>query len=115
MADGSVYLGRIDPNVYPSSQAVFIDSALGPQVAPVGWQLNNGTCALGQNLQFWECGSTDLAGAPLDTGSRLACSRQLTAPEATHWRDPATVLSGWEPACAPSGRPPRGRHPQLRG
>jgi len=115
VADGSVYLGRIDPNVYPFSQAVFIDSALGPQIAPVGWQLNNGACALGQNLQFWEYGSTDLAGAPIDTSGRLACSRQLTTPEAAHWSDPATVLSGWEPACAPGGQPPRGSRAWLRG
>lgn len=99
VADGSVYLGRIDPNVYPDSQAVFIDSALGSHVAAVGWQLNNGTCALGRHLQFWEYGSTDPTGAPTDTSARLACSRQLTATEAAHWSDPATVLSGWQPEC----------------
>lgn len=97
VADGSVYLGRTDPQVYPASQAVFIDSRLGPQIAPVGWLLTNGTCALGGNLQFWEYGSTDPTGAPVDTSARLACSRQMSAAEAAEWSDPATVLSGWEP------------------
>lgn len=97
VAAGSVYLGRIDPTVYPASQAVFIDSRLGPQIAPVGWLLTSGTCALGGTLQFWEYGSTDATGAPADTSARLACSRQLTAAEAALWSDPATVLSGWEP------------------
>ncbi|WP_042396965.1 pectinesterase family protein [Streptacidiphilus carbonis] len=97
VADGSVYLGRIDPTVYPHSQAVFIDTAIGPQIAPTGWLLNNADCTAGADLQFWEYGSTDLTGRPLDTGSRLACSQQLTAAQAALWSDPATVLSGWNP------------------
>lgn len=97
VAAGSVYLGRIDPTVYPSSQAVFIDTAMGPQIAPVGWLLNNADCGKGGTLQFWEYGSTDLTGNPLDTGSRLSCSRQLTAAQASLWSKPETVLSGWNP------------------
>lgn len=97
VADGSVYLGRIDPKVYPASQAVFIDSQLGPHIAPAGWLLNNGTCALGAGLQFWEYGSTSPSGAPVDTSARLPCSRQISAAEAARWSDPATVLSGWKP------------------
>ena len=100
VADGSVYLGRIDPTVYPASQAVFIDSALGPHVAPAGWLLNNGTCTQGGQLQFWEYGSVGPNGTPVDTGARLACSRQLAAAEAARWSDPGTVLSGWEPDAA---------------
>jgi pectin methylesterase-like acyl-CoA thioesterase len=98
VADGSVYLGRIDPTVYPYSQAVFIGTAMGSQIAPAGWLLNNADCGKGGNLQFWEYGSTDLSGAPLDTSARLSCSRQLTAAEAARWSDPATVLDGWEPS-----------------
>lgn len=110
VADASVYLGRIDPNVYPYSQAVFIDATLGPAIAPAGWQLNNGTCALGQHLRFWEYGSTDAAGAPVDTGGRLACSSQLTAAEAAQWSDPAMVLSGWEPWGVWRSGPARSTH-----
>ncbi|MEY9849396.1 hypothetical protein ABH940_006502 [Streptacidiphilus sp. BW17] len=94
---GSVYLGRIDPTVYPYSQAVFIDTAMGPQIAPAGWQLDNADCSRGGTLQFDEYHSTDLAGAPVDTSARLACSTQLTAAQAAVWSDPSTVLDGWDP------------------
>ena len=98
VADGSVYLGRIDPTVYPYSQAVYIDTKMGPQINPAGWLLNNADCSAGAQLQFWEYGSTDLSGQPVDTSQRLACSSQLTAAEAAQWSDPAFVLSGWVPA-----------------
>ena len=101
VADGSVYLGRIDPTVYPSSQAVFIDTVMGPQIQAVGWQLNNATCDQGGHLQFWEYGSTDPEGHPVDTSQRLPCSEQLTASQARIWSDPRTVLSGWNPAAQP--------------
>ncbi len=101
VADATVYLGRIDPTVYPYSQAVFIDTEMGPQIAAAGWQLNNATCGQGSHLQFWEYGSTDLAGKPVDTSHRLSCSEQLTANQASTWSDPRTVLSGWNPTAAP--------------
>jgi pectin methylesterase-like acyl-CoA thioesterase len=97
VADASVYLGRIDPTVYPYSEAVFIDTEMGPHIAPAGWLLNNATCARGGHLQFREYGSTDLAGRPTDTSHRLPCSGQLTANEARIWSDPRTVLGGWDP------------------
>jgi pectin methylesterase-like acyl-CoA thioesterase len=98
VADGSVYLGRIDPTVYPYSQAVYIDTKMGSQISPAGWLLNNADCSAGGDLEFWEYGSTTLAGQPVDTSQRLSCSRQLTAAEAAQWSDPAFVLSGWVPA-----------------
>ncbi len=91
----NVYLSRIDPNVFPYSQVIFINNALGPHILPVGWQLNNATVA--PNVQFWEYGSTDPEGAPLNVGQRLNVSRQLTAEEAKQWSDPAFVLGGWRP------------------
>lgn len=97
VAAGSVYLGRIDPTVYPYSQAYFIDTAMGPQIAAAGWLLNNADCTAGTHLQFAEYGSTDLAGAPLPTAARLPCSTQLTPAQAATWSNPATVLSGWDP------------------
>ncbi|MCO5999915.1 pectinesterase family protein [Actinoallomurus rhizosphaericola] len=95
--DASVYLGRIDPTVYPDSQVVFVRTAMDAHVRPDGWQLNNADCAKAPSVRFWEYGSTDPAGAPLDTGARLPCSRSLTAAEASWWSDPAHVLGGWRP------------------
>ncbi len=99
MAPGSVWLGRIDPDVFPYSQVAFIDTAMGPQIAPAGWQLNNSRCGspAAAHVRFWEYRSTGLTGAPLDTSARLSCATQLTAAQAAVWSDPATVLSGWNP------------------
>lgn len=98
VADGSVYLGRIDPTVYPYSQAVYIDTTMDSHINPAGWLLNNAGCAAAAHVQFWEYGSVNPAGQPVDTSQRLACSRQLTAAEAAQWSDPAFVLGGWVPA-----------------
>jgi pectin methylesterase-like acyl-CoA thioesterase len=95
--DDSVYLGRIELSRFPTSQVVFIDSAMGAHVKRTGWQITSpDDCAAAGELRFWEYHSTDLDGKPLDTSSRLACSRQLTDDEAARLRDPADVL-GWDP------------------
>ncbi|MEU2428416.1 pectinesterase family protein [Streptomyces sp. NPDC007861] len=94
--DGSVLLGRIDKR-FPASQVVFLDSAMDAHIAPVGWGISDGDCTTVTQLRFWEYGSTSPAGAPVDTSGRLACSRQLIAEEAELWRDPATLLGGWDP------------------
>jgi pectin methylesterase-like acyl-CoA thioesterase len=98
VADGSVYLARIDPTVYPYSQVVFIDTRMDSHISPAGWLLNNAGCADATNVQFWEYGSVNLQGQPVDTSQRLACSRQLTAAQAAQWSDPAFVLGGWVPS-----------------
>lgn len=95
------YLGRIDPNVFPFSQVVYIDCAMGPHVLPAGWLLNNATAA--PSVQFWEFHSTDLQGQPLDVGGRAPFSRQLTVPEAALWSDPEFVLGWAPPRCAGCG------------
>lgn len=95
--DGSVYLGRVDPTVYPYSQVTFIRTAMDAHILPVGWQLNNAGCDKAPDIRFWEYGSTDLSGKALDTSARLSCSRQMTAAEAAWWSDPAHVLGGWSP------------------
>jgi pectin methylesterase-like acyl-CoA thioesterase len=97
VADGSVYLARIDPTVYPYSQVVYIDTRMGTQISPAGWLLNNASCSAGSDLSFWEYNSRTLTGQPVDTSQRLSCSRQLTAAEAAQWSDPAFVLHGWVP------------------
>jgi pectin methylesterase-like acyl-CoA thioesterase len=97
VADGSVYLARIDPTVYPYSQAVYIDTKMDSHINPAGWLLNNADCPAAASVRFWEYGSVNLQGQPVDTSQRLACSRQLTATQAAQWADPAFVLGGWVP------------------
>jgi pectin methylesterase-like acyl-CoA thioesterase len=91
----NMYLARIDPGVFPYSQVVYINCAMGPYVLPAGWLLDNATTA--PNAQFWEYKSTDASGAALDVSQRAPFSRQLTAQEAAQWSDPANVLGGWVP------------------
>lgn len=95
--DGSVYLSRIETQRFPNSQVVFIDSAMDSHIKPVGWQITPDDCTAAPYLRFWEYRSVDLAGNPVDTSQRLACSRQITEDEARRWSDPATALDGWEP------------------
>ena len=97
LADNTMYLGRIDPNVFPYSQVVYINTAMDSHIRPQGWLLNNATCDQAPNIQFWEYHSTDLAGNPMDVSQRISCSRQLTDEEAAQWSDPGFVLSGWVP------------------
>lgn len=90
------YLSRIDPGVYPFSQVVFINSAMGAHIRPEGWLLNNATAA--PTVQFFEYNSRDEQGAPLDVRGRAPFSRQLTAAEAERWRYASVVLGGgWDP------------------
>jgi pectin methylesterase-like acyl-CoA thioesterase len=98
VADGSVYLARIDPTVYPYSQAVFIDTKMDSHISPAGWLLNNADCSAATHVQFWEYGSVTLQAQPVDTSQRLGCSRQLTAAQAARWSDAAIVLGGWVPS-----------------
>jgi pectin methylesterase-like acyl-CoA thioesterase/lysophospholipase L1-like esterase len=96
--DDSVFLGRVELNRFPTSQVVFIDSAMDAHVKKVGWQITNpNDCAAAGQVRFWEYRSTDLAGRPLDTSARLACSRQLSDDEAAWLRDPSNVFGGWHP------------------
>jgi pectin methylesterase-like acyl-CoA thioesterase len=96
-ADGvtGMYLARIDPTVFPYSQVVYINTAMGAHIIPAGWLLNNATTA--PNVQFWEYKSTDATGAALNVSQRAPFSRQLSAAEAAQWSDPAFVLGGWSP------------------
>jgi hypothetical protein len=93
------YLARIDPNVFPYSQVVYINSAMDAHIRPVGWLLNNASDA--PDVQFWEYHSTDLDGNLLDVSQRAPFSRQLTDAEAALWSDPSFVLGGWVPDLTP--------------
>ncbi len=103
------YLARIDPragvaNTWPFSQVVFLNCAMGPHVAPAGWQLDNATT--GPDLQFWEFQSTDLNGAALDVSRRHGSSRQIDAALAASYRDPQLVL-GFAPQLSALAAAPR--------
>jgi len=86
----TAFLARIDPTQFPFSQVVYLSCAMGPHIPAVGWMLNNATQA--PSVQFWEHGSTDLSGNPLNVSGRAPFSRQLSSAEATQWSDPTFVL-----------------------
>ena len=56
------------------------------------------------DVRFWEAGSTDLEGNPLDVSRRLADSRRIDAATAVRYRNPEFVL-GWLPPAARAGVP----------
>ncbi|HEV2707295.1 MAG TPA: pectinesterase family protein [Pyrinomonadaceae bacterium] len=95
------YLSRIDPNVFPYSQVVFIDSVMGGHIRPEAWRLDNAvanaTSTNYPNLKFWEYNTRDENGNPVDVSQRHPVSRQITTEEADFWRNPANVLGGWVP------------------
>jgi pectin methylesterase-like acyl-CoA thioesterase len=100
--DNSAYLSRIDPDDFPFSQVVWIDSLMDSHIRPEGWLINNPSLdpvpANYPNIRFWEYNSRDIdTGLPVDVSQRHPLSRQLTAEEAAFWRNPANVLGGWVP------------------
>jgi pectin methylesterase-like acyl-CoA thioesterase len=100
------WLTRIDPDQFPYSQVVFIDTIMGAHIRPEGWRLDDNardgflaplTQAGYPNIRFWEYNSRDESGNPIDVSLRHPISRQLTPEEAAFWRNPANVLGGWVP------------------
>ncbi len=95
------YLTRIDPDDFPFSQVVFINTQMDAHIRPDPWRFDNPglavTAANYPNIRFWEYNSTKLNGTPFDVSQRHPISRQLTAAEAGQWSDPAFVLGGWSP------------------
>jgi len=65
-------------------------------VVAQGWGPVQGVPFDSSHVKFWEYGTTDLRGRPVDYGRRLNISRQL-AEEPTAYLDPAWVLGGWTP------------------
>jgi Pectinesterase/MBG domain/Bacterial Ig-like domain/Carboxypeptidase regulatory-like domain/Immunoglobulin domain len=96
------YLGRIDPDDFPFSQALWIDTRMDTHMAAVGWLFNNPglpeTPASYPNIKYCEYNSTALDGVtPIDVSSRHPISCQLSAVDADFWRIPANTLGGWAP------------------
>jgi pectin methylesterase-like acyl-CoA thioesterase len=88
-------LARIDVGTYPASHVAYINCQMTPEIVAAGWQLTAGTDV--SQLRFWEYQSVDANGNPINTGSRLNGSKQLTAAQAAMMRDPSVVLAGWTP------------------
>lgn len=114
VADGTVYLGRIQTDRFPYSQAVYLDTAMDTHIEPVGWQITPNDCAAAPDLADWEYRSTTLTGDPVDTSGRLPCSRQLTDATAALWSDPGFVLGGWVPTTVNADAAGDGRHWHVR-
>ena len=100
------YLGRIDPDDFPYSQVVFLDTQMDTHIAPVGWLFNNPTNAVTAanypNIRYWEYNSTALDGVtPIDCSqrhpiSRNSCNNPLTQAEVDFYRNPTNV-TGFTP------------------
>jgi pectin methylesterase-like acyl-CoA thioesterase len=109
-------LARTNKNVpVVASMVAYLDCTMGPHIDPVGWLIDGttrpapdagiadgGAAADITNLRFWEYHSVTPAGAPVDVSLRIPESKQLTDAEAAQLRDPASVLSGWNPKAAPT-------------
>lgn len=101
--DSSAYFGRIDPDDFPFSQVLWIDSLIDSHIRPEGWLFNNpnlpATPANYPNIRYWEYNTRHLStGLPVDVSMRHPLSRQMDATEAAFWRQPLNVLSNWVPA-----------------
>jgi pectin methylesterase-like acyl-CoA thioesterase len=94
-------LHRIDPDEYPYSQMVLIDTVMDAHIRPDPWQFDLPTNAVNAtnypNIRMWEYKSRDLNGNLVDVSQRHPISRQLTEAEAAQWSDPSFVLGGWVP------------------
>jgi pectin methylesterase-like acyl-CoA thioesterase len=101
--DGIVgqWLGRVDVVEYPGSQVAYVDCEMGPHVNPQGFTITPFESTPTETLRFWEHGSADPDGMPVDVSRRAAFVKQLTEEEAAPLRDPTVVLSGWDPEAVP--------------
>jgi hypothetical protein len=100
------YLGRIDPDDFPFSQVVIIDSQMDAHVIPAGWRFDNPTNTVDSvnypNIRYWEYNSTALdAVTPIDCSqrhpiARNSCNNPLSPAEADFYRNPFNI-TGFTP------------------
>lgn len=96
------YLGRIDPDDFPYSQVVLIDSKMDTHIAPVGWLFNNPTNPVDvtnyPNIRYWESNSRALDGVtPIDCSSRhpisrTDCNNPLSVTERDFYLNPSNTI-----------------------
>jgi hypothetical protein len=99
-ADSNVsahFLARIDATRFPASHVAYVGCRMAPAVAPVGWEITPPGTNATSGIRFWEYGSLDLDGKPLDVSKRHPVARRLTKSEAAKMRDKKYVLGGWDP------------------
>ena len=91
-------LARIDPGRFPHSHVAFVRCTLGPGVSPAGWIFDGpGANAPKGEIRFWEHGSVDAYGRPIDVSRRAAGSRQLDAVTAAAHADLIRFFGGGDP------------------
>lgn len=104
------FLGRTNSqDPAPASHVAYVDCKLGSHISPAGWLTYPSNTSL-TNLRFWEIGSTDLAGNPLDTSMRIGAANKkpsstdggvsmapIDDTDVTNMRNPAFVLAPWSP------------------
>ncbi len=97
------YLARIDPTPgsgFPYSEMVLIDCALGDNLAPAGWLLNNATS--GPDLNWAYSGLTKASdGTAYDTSTWSYAHALTDSTVVQNYRTPSYVLNGWTPAVTP--------------
>lgn len=87
---------------YPHAEIVLINTRM-DGIAPEGWGpvQEDGPRFSRANVRFWEFGSTDLSGKPIDMSKRHEIARELRRPQDTeivaNYSNPAFVLDGWDP------------------
>ena len=81
---------------YPHAEVVLLNTEL-TNITPEGW----GDADKGGNVRFWEFGSRNADGTPVDTSKRVPWSRQLNkvkdAKIIADYSRPEFVLAGWKP------------------
>lgn len=98
-----IYLGRIDPDDFPGSQVVLINSQMDTHVIPVSWRFDNPSFTVDATnyptIRYWEAGSTALDGiTPIDCSlrhpiSRNACNNPLTQTEIDFYSNPFNIIN----------------------
>ncbi len=90
-------LARIDAQRFPASHVAYVGCRMAPAIDPKGWEITPPGTKETSGIRFWEQGSMDLDGKPLDTKKRHPASRRLTNAEAAKMRDKRHVFGGWDP------------------
>jgi pectinesterase len=93
------------------ANVVFIRTRMGNHIRKEGWnpwdRPNNANTKPAETSRYYEFGSIDAAGNPLDVSGRVPWSRQLSADEAAEYTVP-NVLRGsaaWDPGATASTKP----------
>ena len=89
------YLGRDAGTGYPYAEIVYLNCTMGPQIPSIGWQIRNEMN--GSQLVFAEYQSKNESGNLINTSGRHSKSRQLSASQATQYRDLNWFFNGWVP------------------